>query len=407
MRINLADAGAAACAWREGGYPRHGFIGFAVADFPKFEYSNRDVMRVGDALRGTLPDTHDTVEIFRIANSWRQAHAYPMHSVRRQLIWYMGHLGIEGITGARLKRMPAIRRKLSRIGLGLNQLQDIAGCRAVLPKIGDVYALVAALRDRSRHDLRDEDPYISKPKRDGYRSYHMMFNYRGRGAAKVFDDRRVEIQIRTRLQHSWATAVEAVGLFRNEDLKGNKGNPDWLRLFKLMSAEFAVAEGCPEPPDVPDHPARVTEIQSLNGRLDATDNLNNLSNAVRWTDIAIDPNFIPSYYVIAYDNATHEVAVRPYSGPRSAVAAYNNAEALDSDDSTTIVLVEAAKIEAMKEAYPNYFGDVQLFRMQLNNIVKGRPAKEYVVKPQETVMPRPKENPDFMWLKRRKRIRWQ
>jgi len=379
--------------------------------FPKFEYSNRDVSRVGEFLRGELLWTERTEpeirEAFQIANSWRQAHAYPMHSLRRQLIWYMGHLGIEGVSAARLKRMPAIRRKLRRIGLGLNQLQDIGGCRAILPQISDVDALVAALRDRSRHELRDEDDYITNPKRDGYRSYHLMFNYRGRGAAKVFDDRRIEIQIRTRLQHSWATAVEAVGLFRSEDLKGGKGNPDWLRLFKLMSAEFALAEGCPEPPDVADRELRVSEIQSINDRLNAAHYLNNLSSAVRWTDIAIDPNFTPNYYVIAYDNANHQVSVRPYFGPRSAVAAYNNAEAIDTHDATTIVLVEAQKVEAMKEAYPNYFGDVQLFRKQMNSIVKGRAAQEYVVKPQETAVPRPRENPDYMWLKRRRRIRWQ
>jgi Region found in RelA / SpoT proteins len=87
--------------------------------------------------------------------------------------------------------------------------------------------------------LREEDDYIARPKPDGYRSHHLMFNFRDRRNAGIHDGRRIEVQLRTRLQHSWATAVEAVGLFRGEDLKGNQGNPKWLRLFTLMSAEFA------------------------------------------------------------------------------------------------------------------------------------------------------------------------
>jgi Region found in RelA / SpoT proteins len=230
--------------------------GWAVADFPRFEYSMKDVKRAGEVIASGLIWTDETapkiMEAFQIANNWREAHAFPMRSVRWQLVWYMRYLGLDGVTAARLKRMQAIRRKLGRIGLHLNQLQDLGGCRAVLQRIDDVRALTNILRERGRHELRDEDDYISRPKRDGYRSQHMMLNYRGRGAGKIYDDRRIEVQIRTRLQHSWATAVEAVGLLRGEDLKGNQGSPEWLRLFTLMSAEFAVLEGCPMPPGAPE-----------------------------------------------------------------------------------------------------------------------------------------------------------
>ena len=377
-----------------------------VSDFPRSSYSMKDVKRAGELIAGRHPMNPGTLEAFKIANAWREDHAYPMRSIRCQLIWYMRHLELEGVTAARLKRMQAIRRKLTRIGLNLSQLQDLGGCRAVVPKIADVSALVGVLRDRSRHHLRAENDYINNPKPDGYRSHHLMFNFRGRGQAKYYNDRRIEVQIRTRMQHSWATAVEAVGLFRGEDLKGNKGNPDWLRLFKLMSAEFAVAEGCPEPSDVPNHQKRVAEIKALNKTLQATATLENLSNAVRWTDIAIAPSSKPSYYLIKYDNATNQVSVEPFFAPSTAMQSYEKAELADNEsgnDTTNIVLVEADKLENMKEAYPNYFGDVQLFRMQLANITTGLGAREFVVRPQETVRSRPKENPNYMWLKGRRR----
>ena len=44
---------------------------------------------------------------------------------------------------------------------------------------------------------------------------------------------KVELQLRTRLQHAWATANEIVGTFRREELKSGEGGPDWLRYFVL------------------------------------------------------------------------------------------------------------------------------------------------------------------------------
>src|SRR2546430_1138461 len=102
------------------------------------------------------------------------------------------------------------------------------------------------MRRVPRHILHREDPYIDKPKGNGYRCHHMVYRYRGNDEDSVFDERRIEIQSRTWLQHSWATAVEAVGAYRMENMKAGEGSPESLRLFALMSAEFAVAEKCPE-----------------------------------------------------------------------------------------------------------------------------------------------------------------
>jgi hypothetical protein len=56
---------------------------------------------------------------------------------------------------------------------------------------------------------------------------------------------------------------EAVGLFDGEDLKGNQGSADWLRLFQLMSLEFAVAEGFAELRMCPRATAAFAEIKEL------------------------------------------------------------------------------------------------------------------------------------------------
>ena len=78
----------------------------------------------------------------------------------------------------------------------------------------DVNGLVTAVKERFKHGLWDEDDYIRRPKRDGYRSRHLKFAFVARRGTECFNGRRIEVHIRTAVQHSCATAVEAVGLFR-------------------------------------------------------------------------------------------------------------------------------------------------------------------------------------------------
>ena len=378
-----------------------------VADFPQFDYSNRAVKRAGEIIAGDVPWTDETAprirEAFQIANNWRSAHAFPMRSLRSSVIWYMRDNGIEGLTAARLKRMQAIRRKLRRIPQSLNQLQDLGGCRVILPSIADVDALTSSLRTKIRHEIRNEDNYIESPKDDGYRSHHLIFSFCGEDSASIHNGRRVELQVRTKLQHSWATAVEAVGLFRGEDLKGHRGSNDWLRLFMLMSAEFAAAERCPLPMNSMAQHARIREIQRLEKKLDATAVLDHVGNGIRGTDIEMARGYKPTHYLIRYDHSTKMVHVEPHDLPMSATLSYDNAEAFDNksgQDTQNIVLVEVDKIENLKAAYPNYFGDVDLFKAHLRNISKGNAATEFLHIPRQPSRPLLPVRPDSSWMRR-------
>jgi RelA/SpoT family protein len=385
-----------------------------VAGFPLLECSIREVRRAGEIIASPTKWTAQTEpeirEAFRIANNWRDAHAFPMRSVRGHLLWYMRANNLDGVTAARLKRMQAIRRKLRRISGKLNQVQDLGGCRVILPSIRDVQNLIGALAANSRHNLHHQKNYINEPKDDGYRSHHLIYEYRGKGDTKIFDDRRIEVQLRTRLQHAWATAVESVGLMRGEYLKGDQGSQEWLRLFKLMSAEFALAENCPEPSDAPSHPNRVKEIRELDDLLRASDVLDTMTHVVRWVDSSVppDPRQRAQHYLLKYNLKTREVEIHTEFNVNKAVQSYDAIEFVDNmadKETYNVVLVEVDKAESLQDAYPNYFGDVQLFRDQLKKITKRGAAVEYTVKPQQSVAPRRKENPNLAWFKRR--IRWR
>jgi ppGpp synthetase/RelA/SpoT-type nucleotidyltranferase len=79
---------------------------------------------------------------------------------------------------------PFSRKKLRSTPLHLDQIQDLAGCRAILPYIMDVRLLVTACRDNLPHEVRRETDYINKPKQSGYRSHYVLFNYRPENISK-------------------------------------------------------------------------------------------------------------------------------------------------------------------------------------------------------------------------------
>ena len=67
----------------------------------------------------------------------------------------------------------------------------------------------------------------------GYRALHLWTRYRGL---------RIEVQLRTRLQHSWAATVEDLSALTGIDYKSGEGPEEvhvWLR---LLSQSYAYAE---------------------------------------------------------------------------------------------------------------------------------------------------------------------
>ncbi|NGM20407.1 RelA/SpoT domain-containing protein [Roseomonas stagni] len=370
-------------------------------------YSKREVARAGEVIASGLSWSPETEEVIRraflVAHSWRDSHAFPMRSIRHSVIHHMKEAGLDGLTGARLKRMPAIRGKLLRKKWNLAQLQDLGGCRAIMPDIRSVHALHDAIRVGIRHEVRHEDNYIAAPKDDGYRSHHLILKFTAKNSIEEkFEGRRIELQIRTKLQHAWATTVEAVGLFRGESLKNHQGSLDWLRLFALISAEFAEAEASPLPPGALQKHERVAEIRRLEAELDALRLLDQIRIGMHGTDIPLGPAYRPTHFLIRFDHASQRASVEPHNIAKEAAKSYDNAEVLDSRkgaNSQTVVLVEVDKIENLKAAYPNYFGDVHEFRRQLEQITRDGAATEYAVAPRQRTKTPPAPYGDLSWLR--------
>ena len=330
------------------------------------EYSKREINEAGAAIRNSEISPEDRAAALRIVDNWRSAHAYPLH------VFYMNLRGRCGsrkdiLVAERLKRMDSIVGKLQREeGMQLYRMQDLGGCRMVLPTLQDVYTYSERFqKSRIRHELKRTYDYIQTPKKSGYRSLHLVYRFKSDTPDKEIYNQYpmlIELQFRTHLQHIWATALETIGLFTNQALKAGQGSEEILRFFVVVSSLFAIREGCPiAPGTVNDEKELISEIEILNDQHHILDML----KAIR-TVIDNDADKVPDkkgYYILQLNYETH-MLTRWFFKPSEldkANAMYDALEKKRNGAPLDIVMVRAASYSTVKEAYPNYFMDIGEF----------------------------------------------
>lgn len=202
--------------------------------------SASQVKKAGRVLRHlvTRPDEQQdliqsgkAIAAFRILTDWRAAHSAPLASANMGLRSMVTTEGCRVEVSQRLKRVPTILSKLAREPtLSLERMQDIGGVRAVLDTIDEVRRVESRIR-KNRPPLRVDD-YITSPRQSGYRGIHIIVDYR---------DRQIEIQLRTRVMHEWAIAVERLSGRLGENLKQD-GVHAIQNLMKAISSAMAIEE---------------------------------------------------------------------------------------------------------------------------------------------------------------------
>lgn len=373
----------------------------SVAEFPTPRYSGKQVRKAGEVIVSPMPWVSDDDErsneyrnAFKIAYDWRASHAFPMRKIRQEMRSKIQVLRARGVTAARLKRMSSIRKKLQRIDANLVQIQDIGGCRAVVESQATLDALLTYFRTTTIHKLKLDRSYVEKPRASGYRSHHLVLDFIPENDdEEVYRNRHIEIQLRTRIQHSWATAVEAIGLHRNEDMKGGEGDGDWLRFFELISSEFAEHEGTASVPNAPLKAARLAEIKSLDSKLKAISTLETLNQAYNFTDK--NTNLGTRYFMIQFDHMNRTMEIVGYDRIVRATTDYGHAER--SNVNMNSVVVEVDTLSALKEAFPNYFLDVRLFTQNVVKMMRGEPLADGLRRSELT---KTAQGDDLSWMQR-------
>lgn len=332
--------------------------------------SKNEVRRAGDFLISEWGKFEEQkyIESYEILVNWRSSHAYPMQSMIAHFRNKSFEIDKHAVIVQRLKRLPSILTKLTREnGMRLDRIEDIAGCRIVVENIRNVHNVRDNIvNSRTGNILRRERDYIRSPKDSGYRGIHLIYKYNGQKFK--FSGHCVELQIRSKVQHSWATAVEVVGTFTNQALKASQGTDDWLRFFKVASIAFTDLEygKTRKNRDTKER----AELRNYAKLLSVLERLQLFS--VTTQHLGLNSNIKGDYFLLMLDTALSKITFSryPQTGLVAANERYAELEQEYKDDPTKdVVLVSATSIHDLKKAYPNYFSDTTNFSRYLSKVL--------------------------------------
>lgn len=143
------------------------------------------------------------------------------------------------LTASRNKRIETIISKLCRPEKPkLDRIHDIAGTRIIFENIKSLEDYIDILENTELVNFKEkinEDKnrynYIKNPKSDGYRSIHKVFYYSSNIPYSTLNEKsfnlenkKIELQLRTRLQHIWATTVEIYDIINKSNIKTGTHN---------------------------------------------------------------------------------------------------------------------------------------------------------------------------------------
>ena len=316
-----------------------------------------------------------------VINNWRSCHSYPLQVLRVTLTGRAKNVHEEALIAQRLKRLESISTKLqNHRHMKLSQMQDIGGCRAVLPAVHHVDELVRLHRETiaknpdpaDRPQFVKEYDYISNPKKDGYRGVHFVYKYATKSPHRqAYNGLRIEIQLRSQLQHAWATAVETVSTFTKQALKANVGTDAWKRFFALAGSAIALRERSPLIPNTPNTRTDIaTELRQVSQQLNAWHILHTCGQVLQHGATNL-PGAVT--YLLVMDPEQGTTVVTGF-GPKdfaSANAEYLKVErAIRNKPGPQAVLVSVDSMDALRRAYPNYYLDTSAFVEALKMAVK-------------------------------------
>ena len=345
--------------------------GTSRSKWPAPSFTRGEVDRAGRLLarNGVAADALVIGHALDVISNWRSSHSFPLNTFQVTLRNRSSSICEHPIVAQRLKRVPSIFDKLRRFPtMKLSQMQDIGGARAVLPSIEDVDKLRKIYRQRKTgHQLVGEKDYVTGPKASGYRSVHVIYRYHSE-QKRVYNGLNIELQLRTRLQHAWATAVETVGTFLGQSLKASEGREDWLRFFELIGSGFALVEGTPPGPDVPEDPrVLVKTIRDTARRLQVKKKIEAFGSALRVTEEHEEMRR-SRYFLLALQPDRGLLTIRPYREDKLADATrdYLAQEKNLASTAGETVLVASDSLESLRRAFPNYYLDTETFVREMD-----------------------------------------
>lgn len=310
-----------------------------------------------------------------ILMDFRFIHQHPMtlfrHTIERKLKKHK----IDALVSQRLKRISSIIKKLKiHKKMHLSRMQDIGGLRIVVENIKEVTLIRDELievgkHSRSKFSFANEKDYIETPPESGYRSIHLVYKYDKTIPLKK--QCRVEIQIRTRIQHSWATAIEVMGTFLNQPLKQNFGEQKYLDIFKDISKLFVSLEK---------RDIDYKFVQGIKKNIEDMELLKQLESfSIVTKHISNDSK--GKYLLLIMDFKQEEIKIFQYGSANfdKANKYYLQIELENlNNKAVEVVLLSIQDVKKLNQSYPNYFMDTTEFIKNLTKVFEFVDKLEYI-----------------------------
>lgn len=338
------------------------------------KYGRHQIDKAGEIIM-SAKSSKEYDDAMQKINEWRTLHLEALDALQSEILPLLKQSNIAiSLTSRRLKRITSILYKLDiNPEMRLGGMQDIGGFRIIVNDIDALHSVKKILTEQvpRSFDLIKIMDYVQTPKESGYRSIHFIYKYKS--ADSNTDGAKIELQVRTRLQHSWAMAVETAGLITRTPLKSSMGSDEWLDFFKIVSSLFAIKE---KQPILKMHIEKKYDIYSLMKLLYEVNKKFNHSDTLKALRVSVvhakKEKFKNGYYILNIDFQSKIVRINAYSkdDENEASTAYSELEKGITDKCNAVVLVSVPKMKELQEAYPSYFLDTSEFIAAIDKMME-------------------------------------
>lgn len=310
--------------------------------------------------KDSFKSVEELVELEDVFNEFRKAHLQPLSETTLEIQRWLIDYETEYYIAQRLKRKPQIIRKLDRLSVRLTQLQDIGGCRIIVERNADVDKTLKFLLEKvsaQKNIVVDRiTDYREKGRDDtGYRAVHVLMTRQGH---------KLELQIRSRIQHYWAESIERTSVIYGYHLKEHEGDVAVIGYFKALSDAFYEIEAGREPS--PQQKLEVDRLRNVSERVIGE------SDKGRVLDSYVNEDIIKTLtekesrskspinnWIIVFDWNTGAFVSWDIVGrsPDEAIEAYVKYEKnFPVESNYEVVLIGSSKVATVRKTHSHYFG---------------------------------------------------
>lgn len=317
------------------------------------EYTGGDIKRLGARLR-ECKGKHISDEDLDLLQAHRLSFTDPLFRTFQDLTQRKSKVERSAIIAFRLKRISTIINKtIRKPKMQLNRMWDVAGIRIIFGDEAAARKMLNVISEnyQIRGEIRD---YFNNPKKIGYKAIHIYITDELSG--KV-----IEVQLRTRDVHNWATLVEITDVLYNTKLKeeGYENEVTLGRFHQLVSSEKELK------PDEANFLYKTLDNYNFISKLAEKFRTNSTVVKKQWQNVSHRDKF----FLIELSSETVP-KLTGYTNYQKAEADYF--EAYKKDEGALIVLTSIHKpsFEQISIAYANYILSYHKFIKDVQEILK-------------------------------------